>query len=148
MGKASVTLELNGAEALKRQFSALPDRMRTRVLKGAVRDAAEVIKAEAASRVPVGETGNLAGSLVVKAGKPSRTFAGAAVGHTRKGAHAHLVEFGTQPHAIVMSKGGIVQHPGSRPRPYLFPAFELKKGEARKVIESALQEAIQEAAGG
>lgn len=148
MGKGSVTLEVHGRSELMRQFADLSEQARSKVLRGAVTDAAEVIRAEAEVRVPVGETGNLLSSLVVKPGKVSRVFAGAIVGHTRKGSHAHLVEFGTQPHDITRANGGVVKHPGAKPRPYMFPAFESKRAAAVQVIESAMSEAVREVAGG
>jgi len=52
--------------------------------------------------------------------------------------YAHLVEFGTRPHAVGRgSKLGGTQHglmhPGAKPYPYMRPAFDSKKGEAQRV---------------
>lgn len=43
--------------------------------------------------------------------------------------YAHLLEFGTAPH--YQPKRGVV-HPGTRPKPFLTPAYEQTKGEVVK----------------
>lgn len=72
--------------------------------------------------------------------------------------YAHMVEFGTAPHAT--GKGSILRlfkrskrkrvqvgwlHPGARPRPYMRPAFDSKKEEALKtIVDTARAEAAEE----
>lgn len=63
--------------------------------------------------------------------------------------YAHFVEFGTKPHIIKPKRGKrlafvvaskvvavpIVRHPGTKPRPFLGPAFDAKWREALEVME-------------
>lgn len=48
---------------------------------------------------------------------------------------AHLVEFGTAPHA--QPRRGIM-HPGARPKPFIRPAFDATKGEVMSSIGRGL----------
>lgn len=64
---------------------------------------------------------------------------------------AHLFEFGTQRHSL--RKGASVRrriflgappmHPGDPPRPFMRPAFEARKDEAAKIIQTDLVTQIQ-----
>lgn len=67
--------------------------------------------------------------------------------------YLHLVEKGTQPHQVgkgskigrkgkeTVGKGG--KHPGTKPRPFLGPAFEATKSEASDAALKAMAEEIQ-----
>jgi len=56
--------------------------------------------------------------------------------------YGHLVEFGTNPHAIPNAFGlGItVQHPGASPHPFLVPAAELN----RKTLDDEVGKALRD----
>jgi len=64
-------------------------------------------------------------------------------------AYAHLVEFGTRPHQVGKgsrlskgrSSGG--SHPGTAPQPFLRPAYDVKNGEAKAVIERVIRAELQ-----
>ena len=61
--------------------------------------------------------------------------------------YAHLVEFGTAPHATGRGGMGGRMHPGARPKPFMRPAYESKKHEAVEVIrKSALENIDKEVA--
>jgi len=71
---------------------------------------------------------------------------------------AHIVEYGSKPHIIALNKskrgrkrGGVmpigdgkyatrVRHPGSRPRPFMRPAFELADQAIEEIVRIAEQE--------
>lgn len=52
---------------------------------------------------------------------------------------AHLVEFGTAPHA--QPRRGIM-HPGARPKPFFRPAFETTKGETMSKLSIGIQNVL------
>jgi HK97 gp10 family phage protein len=95
---------------------------------------ADFIKTEMQAKAPV-RTGNLRNSIYVKVETDRVT-----IGPNETSApYAGYVEFGTKPHVIVPKKpGGVlvfhvggrkvftrrVHHPGSRPHPYVMPAFQ------------------------
>lgn len=108
---------------------------------------AQEIRTESQMRVPV-DTSRLKKSAYVNM---KRNRLGAEIGYRTK--YAAPVEFGSRPHVIrpknakVLSwkpKGGgrvfakVVNHPGTKPRPFLMPAFErqtrLMKVEIKKII--------------
>lgn len=88
------------------------------------------------------KTGTLAKSLVVKrdprspklkpthkVGPDSSVVAETAFGKRRPVSYAHLLEFGTAPH---YQPGRGVTHPGSRPFPFLTPAYLSTRGQVVK----------------
>lgn len=70
--------------------------------------------------------------------------------------HAHLVEFGTAPHVIesdrAMGRDGIfghrVEHPGSPPQPFFYPAYRSEKPKLKRAMRKALREAARSAVRG
>lgn len=68
------------------------------------------------------------------------------VGPGEKAFHAHLVEFGTAPHA----NGGMfagTMHPGTAAKPFARPAWDEKKDEALSIISDELRAQIAKAVG-
>ncbi|WCR09582.1 HK97 gp10 family phage protein [Paracoccus stylophorae] len=58
--------------------------------------------------------------------------------------HAHLIEFGTDPHV----NGGLfagTQHPGTDPQPFLLPSWRLNRARVQRRINRAIRKAIKEA---
>lgn len=95
---------------------------------------ANYIKAEMEAKVPV-RTGNLRNSIFIKV-ETDKVIIGP---NLITAPYAGYVEFGTRAHTIVpRTKGGVlvftvggtkvftrkVNHPGSRPHPYVMPAFQ------------------------
>ena len=78
------------------------------------------------------------------------------VGTSKNARHAHLVELGTAPHYIPTPKGspfsppgGGINHPGSRPYPFLRPAFHEGRSQAlRNVAKNLLRVIKRETAKG
>lgn len=59
---------------------------------------------------------------------------------------AHLVEYGTTPHTL----GGFfegAEHPGSRARPFFWPAYRITKRKHKRESAKALTKAIKKVAG-
>lgn len=127
MAKVQVT-KIEGAAELEKVLAQLPRQMGVRALFSALRKAANIIRDEAKSRVPV-LTGTLKDNIVTKKLPERRSnSATVIVGSNRKAFHAHLIEFGT----VKMT-----------PRPFLRPAFDTKKHEALDKIGLELGKNIE-----
>ncbi len=129
-------VELDDRE-LQVAFKRLSRKMGIPILKKAARAGAQVFLVEAKSLVPV-KTGELKKSIRMKQKTKHhqvdvRVIAAAP--------HAHLVEFGTEPHRV--GKG---LHPGAAPRPFLRPAFDNKKEEALAKAREVLAKSVLSAA--
>ncbi|WP_112312253.1 HK97-gp10 family putative phage morphogenesis protein [Pseudogemmobacter bohemicus] len=128
--------EMDGWEDLNKALEGL-EKLSTQkaALRKALAKAAQPMADDARSRAPKGPTGNLQNSITVS-GKLNKSQTRAAKGDKvkhevnlyvgpswPKGAHAHLVEFGTAPHK---NKGKFAgsDHPGTSPKPFMRPAFE------------------------
>lgn len=138
-------LKVDGLAELERRLSELPTKLAKNIMRGALRAGGGVFRAEAKTRVPVA-SGALRDSIRVSARLKgtevtARVTAG---GRTRKGDafYAHMVEFGTQAHAIrskyakpLMINGrfvrGELQHPGASARPFMRPTFD---GGAQRAV--------------
>lgn len=140
--------QVKGLKELQRFLDTLPAKVEANIMRGALRAGAKPILESARSSAPVGEpsengrkkynhyVGALRDSFRVSGRINSRkgevTVSVKAGGKVKKtGAdvfYAHMVEFGTKPHAI--RKGGKVSHPGTSPRPFMRPALDSKSGEA------------------
>jgi len=81
-------------------------------------------------------------------------FAGArfSIGTSKKAKHAHLVELGTDAHYIPTPRGSPftgpgpnsgINHPGSRPYPFLRPAFNEGRSQALRNVAKNLQRVIK-----
>lgn len=83
------------------------------------------------------------GIIYTGVGLRDKKVSGERTGHAdlNPGKLAHLLEFGTAPHAI-----GEYMHPGASPRPFLRPAWDQHKGKAVQVMASTLRPALEQAA--
>lgn len=152
MAKSQV-VNLKNLNALKATFRELPFNIRDKVVQFGTRKGAMVIVNRAKQLVPVGK-GHTKKVWRRRKGDKHASFAGTKhihlrdtikatklrsgnkhlthyVVHAGKGRYtAHLVEFGTRAHKIPGAqlvngrwvRG--VRHPGSRPRPFMRPAFD------------------------
>lgn len=66
------------------------------------------------------------------------------VGPGERAFHAHLVEFGTAPHAAGGMFAGAA-HPGTAPQPFARPAWDAKKDEALEIVATELRAQIDKA---
>jgi HK97 gp10 family phage protein len=165
-------INIQGADELERLLRELPAKLEAKLLRGALRSAAQVVLTEAEARV-AHKTGRLAAS-----GRVSTSISA-----SRGEVHAKvifgggnvfypvMVERGTKPHFITANGSGpnarrlnrfarsgalkigngvfvkTVNHPGAHPEPFLGPALDAKFEEAveaaRKYIEDHLPEALE-----
>lgn len=125
----------------------------TQMVKEAVGEAALNVQREARRRCPV-DTGRLRSSI-----RPTFHDNGLAAEVGTDVAYAADVEYGTAPHEIrpkrkkaLFWKGADhpvrrVKHPGTRARPFLFPAWEQERPQFLARIKKALGDATKEAGG-
>ena len=161
---------MTGMDELVRKLERLEPKNQRRALRRAVGKAGNEIVKDARKRVAtnlgllklslgrkdkVYKRSNTAVSVVGARtrfkGKKAESIraGGGRASKARPANYAHLVEFGTKPHAI-RGRGGflafagivtrVVNHPGSRPKPFLRPAFAAKRVEALSVAAKSLRE--------
>lgn len=160
-----------GLADVRRKMLSLPKRIGTNVVRrgllagaGVIRDEARRLAPQAGTDSPGGgypRTGSLSkaiksesrGVFKSKGGVPTEHLAVVIIDKNKRKrgkssrSYAHLVEFGTRPHAV--GKGSILEvfarskakkkqvgamHPGSPPQPFMRPAFDSKKFEAVRTI--------------
>jgi len=135
-------VHIKGGAELNKFLQQLPVKIEQSVLRGALRAGANVVMAEAKANVPV-DSGQLRDGLKVSTSS-RRGRVTAKVKATGKHAHiAPWLEYGTAAHKITakgkgMFFGGLfvkgVQHPGSRPKPFMRPALD---GRAQEAVSAA-----------
>ena len=121
----------------------LPDEIKNDVRK-VIKSSAFNIERNAKSNVNV-KTGHLRRSISTKMGDMEATI------HTSNLKYAPMVEFGTRPHIIraknkkaLYWKGAThpvkqVNHPGSKAKPYLIPAFEKEKDQFLEKLKEVIR---------
>jgi HK97 gp10 family phage protein len=127
---------VKGLAELEKVLATLPVKMETKILRGGLRASAAVFLTEVRARVPM-KSGELAKSLRISTAlRRGVVSAKVVVGNKKKRVfYAHMVEGGTKPHVIrarpgkfLRVFGGVfvkrINHPGSRARPFMRPAFE------------------------
>ena len=121
----------------------LPDEIKDDIRK-VVKNSAFNIERNAKSSASV-KTGHLRRSISTKIGDMEATI------HTSNLKYAPMVEFGTRPHIIraknkkaLYWKGAThpvkqVNHPGSKAKPYLIPAFEKEKDQFLEKLKEVIE---------
>jgi HK97 gp10 family phage protein len=156
-------MPVEGTQRLRRLLNRIPDEV-TAEVKKEIDDGAELVKFEMLKRVPVRD-GTLAASIEIWSGKDGLVKMIGPGAKTRRAKlqafYAKWVEFGTRPHSL--SRGsrlaqpkrnrrgknaGGAQHPGTKPRPFIHPAFVAAKSKFRPRINAAIDRALKRVAGG
>ena len=121
----------------------LPDEIKDDI-REVVKNSAFNIERNAKSSASV-KTGHLKRSISTKMGDMEATI------HTSNLKYAPMVEFGTRPHIIraknkkaLYWKGAThpvkkVNHPGSKAKPYLIPAFEKEKDQFLEKLKEVIE---------
>ena len=134
---ADVTIRVDGLKELDQALQDAEQAFATRWVNGALRAGVIQIMRGMSPLVPR-DTGNLLSSLRWSRGKPQSADSAVRNYAVVIGKHklptdpfyAHMVEFGTKPHVIKAASGGgflhfgntfarAVQHPGTRPDPFM-----------------------------
>ena len=163
--KSTATFDIKPRDFEKhiKAFAALdPDKLQS-VFTKSLRAAGNTIATEMRKLAPIGETGSLKRSIIVKVHRVSNTATGKGNVHARVrigpsaekgrigGRYAHLVELGTKAGTRVSRKKEFrifgqgnevevsrIDHPGSRPQPFIRTAFDNKYQKANKKIQDKL----------
>lgn len=152
------TVQIRGLDEIERRLKALPEKLRRKAIRGALQDGMEPVRVEAALRAPERtpthgwlaslesrrkkNRGHLKDNIASKVTVGAKAAQGR-IGCTNRVRHAHLVEFGTDPHDIKMGKR-TWRHRGARKQPFMRPAFDAKSGESVEIITSELAQAVEE----
>lgn len=135
----SDSVHVKGLAELQKFLSQLPAKMETKIMRGAVRAGAVVLRDEAKAQVPV-DSGQLRDGLKVST-RSRRGVVSASVKAT--GPHSYVarwMEYGVAAHPIAAANGGSLffggffhksaEHPGITPRPFMRPALDNAGGQA------------------
>ncbi|MEW6048253.1 MAG: HK97-gp10 family putative phage morphogenesis protein [Bacillota bacterium] len=129
-------IQVRGAKEIQQALNMLPREVAGEHLREVALTGAEVIRAEAEQNaLQHKRTGTLAGDIHKEAAQETLgTRVVVHIGPGRKGWYGRLVELG---HAVVRGrkKAQKRQVGYAPPHPWLQPAFDEKKAEARKVME-------------
>jgi HK97 gp10 family phage protein len=133
---------VQGAARLRKLLRELPAGM-TAEIRAAVQIGAEDILRTATALVPE-KSGATSRALKIRY---SRDRLAATIGtHDREAPLAHLIEFGTAAGQRTSSAGTPYQHPGTKPQPFLLPAYERHRQNAFRLMRAAVQNSLRKAA--
>ena len=161
---------IRGGRELQEFLNTLPAKVEKNILRSALGAGAREMAKEIRERALVGPPsskgarlyGGYAGALrdsvkvYTKVAKGGKIVAGIRVGgKNKKGAdvfYAHIIEFGSRPHLIKAKRGGAlfiagslikeVMHPGTRPQPFVRPAFDAKATEAIAAVAAQIRKRL------
>lgn len=167
MARAS-QIKIEGLTELTSMMAKVKATSQGHEVRAALLASAQMIEQEAKTRAPIAPyptyykgrfiaPGGLRASFRSAAGRQSKnflqafTFAGG-----NRAPHAHLVEYGTKPHVITPQLRGkllkfgnrftafakSVQHPGSRPQPFMRNSVRAKRGAVKRLLEMRVKEAF------
>lgn len=144
---------ITGGAALDALLQSLPAKMETNVMRSALRAGAAVYLAQVKQNIPV-KDGALRQSarITTKKNRDGSVSASVKVGN-RQAFYAQMVEFGTRSHVIAPRTGrlqiggqfvgGAVEHPGSRPRPFMRPAADEKFTAAVAAVQKKVRDRLR-----
>ena len=155
MATDGLKMQVKGIDEMTKNLAKLGTRVAARGPAAAVRAGGSVIIREMRLRAPR-ETGSLKKSIgqKVKTYRGQKTVTGiigarakpyqTAQGKRNPAYYAHLVEFGTAPHATGKKKSflrrGKGRHPGSRAQPFMRPAWDSAAARARDAVVAKMEQ--------
>jgi len=147
MNDANIT----GGRELDQLLQTLPAKLETNIMRGALRAGANVYLVEVRRNLAaISKTDGLLGAsrVTTRKGKDGNVTASVKVGRGQV-YYAHMVEFGTRPHAITAKamtiNGNVVRsvaHPGAKPKPFMRPAAEAKFAEAVAAVQARIRKRL------
>lgn len=133
-----MTIKIEGLKELEKTLLGLEEKIRNRIKRGSIKKALTPIHDGVVGRAPVGETGNLADSFVLRVSKDG--LYGTVI-TTKKGHHAHLVEFG---HRVFQHGQDTGKH--APPYPFYRPVWDEKQEGVLQTMIAELKTSIEAAA--
>lgn len=150
----NTNLSVDGFDEIVKFLKTFPDKVERRILRGGLRKAAMVIKQQAQSIAPTGETGVLKRAIAVRVGrKPIAQVyiksGGKSVKHD--GWYQHLVIKGTKAHSLFPGANRLrgklqnkpFHHGGSKGNPFMDKAKESANSNAVKAMAQYMADAIK-----
>lgn len=161
-----------GGRQLAEFLATLPAKIEANIMRSALGAGAREMAKEIRERAPVGPPsdegarlyGGYEGALRDSVRVYTKIFRGKVVagirvgGKTKKGAsvfYAHIIEYGSRPHLIKAKPGGAifvggspltqVMHPGTRPNPFVRPAFDMKAQDAIAAVSAQIGKRLTKA---
>ena len=133
-------MRVTGGAEIQRKLELMPKELNASIMQDVVLMGGEIIKEEAKRNANRRKrTGTLADSIEVKLGKENvGTKVVAVISAGSKGWYGKLLELG---HRVVVKGVVVGQVP---PYPWLRPAFDAKKKEAREVMNKELERRLAE----
>jgi len=126
-----VNIKIDGLKELEKDFKRLTKCFKPEEIKKVAVDSAEIIRADAERRAPLGPTGKLKKSNVVKTLDRNKKRPAAIAAVDRKVApHAHFMEFGTSKMAA---------------KPFFRPAVETQGDKAASKFRDSLEKLVKKA---
>lgn len=156
-------IEVTGLKETMRALKLLPERVQRKVMRSAVGKACTPVVKAARKLIPKGDGQNPDGTtrkhLKDTVTKKVKTYKNGNVtgiiGPRAKAApHDRLVDEGTEPHEITLTKplklgdavlppGFVIKHPGAEPSHYMKRALEQAQGQAQDALEIAVGVGIE-----
>lgn len=143
-----------GGRQLDDLLKTLPKKLERNVMRAALRAGGVVLREEARQKAPV-DDGLLRKSIRVSTRSQRGTLYASVKAGSKRAFYAHMVEFGTRAHKIkakpqrALDVNGNprrdVDHPGSRPHPFMRPAADAAFRQAIKAFDAKLRERMTQA---
>ncbi len=147
MAKAG-EIQIRGLDEIEKRLQKLPEKLRRRHLKEVLQEGLALVYEEARIRAPrrlskgweafVDRGTRLVDAIAVTVSVTAKKATGKVGIDVKKARHGHLLEFGTKPHKI-----GKLQHPGTKPRPFMRPAMDAKGDDALRRMSEKLVKAVE-----
>ncbi len=161
--QAFFNIDLEGLDRLEKKLQELPEKLRRKSLRQALKAGTNIVKDEAKRLAPKAGRAIKDDFLFFLSGPDlpkhlrdhivsqvtvtgDRAWGRVGIDY-RQVRHGHLVEFGTSPHPIkikINNRTITVNHPGSRKQPFMRPAVENKGEEAVNTMANMLFDAVME----
>lgn len=145
-----MSIKLEGSKELSKQLNKLAKKAASGAVRKALRAGGNVILKEARIRVPR-KTGTLKKSLGIVSRKGTRTSFRVSITNRQgkklknDGWYGHFIEFGVKPHSLSGKKETRRKHKGHAAKPFMRPAYELKKRQAIKTFRERMWQEILKA---
>jgi HK97 gp10 family phage protein len=140
-----------GGKELDAFLQSLPVKIERNIMRSALRQGANVFKAEAKANVPV-EDGPLRDSIRVTTSARGGVVTSSVKAGNARAFYWRFVEFGTAAHVIKGKYGGAlaiagyfmrsVNHPGAKAKPFLRPAFDAKADAALAAVGNQIRKRL------
>lgn len=159
MSPATVKVEIRGLERLQRRLDEAGRKRLSDEMRAATGTSVLLVEAEAKERVPQKSRALFRSIAGTALSTPGGTIRGVVKAGGEGVAYARFVEFGTKPHVILPRRkralrwripGGRgfrfarrVQHPGTKPQPYMIPALDASRARIAKIFRKHADELLE-----